>query len=75
MLLGGEGMFFVEAFNEQVTSEPPAFKQIGELADIILKLEEIWLTDPAIQQEIDSSEWQGFMDALYYNLLDLYMST
>jgi hypothetical protein len=75
MLFGGEGMLFVEAFEEQMATEPPAYKQIGELGSIILKLEEIWLTDPAIQQEIDAVEWQGFMDALYDNLLDLYMST
>jgi uncharacterized repeat protein (TIGR01451 family) len=75
MMLGGEGMFFVAAFEEQVTTEPPAYKQIGELASIILQLEEIWLTDPAIHQEIDASDWQGFMTTLYDNLLDLYMST
>jgi hypothetical protein len=33
------------------------------------------VADPNIQQEIDSTDWQEFMDALYDNLLEVYLST
>ncbi|MFY9398056.1 MAG: hypothetical protein WAR22_06825 [Desulfomonilia bacterium] len=62
-------------FEEQITTEPSAVEEMGDLVNIVGQLEDLWLTDPAIQQEIDSTDWQGFMDALYGNLLEVYLST
>ena len=67
MLLGG--------FEAQAVSEPSALEQLGDLVNIVGQLETIWLDDPNIQQEIDSADWQEFMDVLYDNLLEVYLST
>jgi len=34
-------------------------------------LEQIWLEEPGIQEAIDPEDWKDFMDAVYYNLLEL----
>ncbi len=46
-------------------------EQMFDLATAIVFLEQIWLEDPQVQQEIDTQTWQDFMDALYQNLTDL----
>jgi len=73
MMVMGEGML-LGGFEEQ-TAEPSALEQLGDLVNIVGQLETIWLDDPNIQQEIDSADWQEFMDALYDNLLEVYLST
>ena len=73
MMVMGEGML-LGGFEEQ-TAEPSALEQLGDLVSIVGQLEAIWLDDPNIQQEIDATQWQGFMDALYDNLLEVYLST
>jgi hypothetical protein len=74
MMSGGE-LMLLGRFEEQITTEPSAVEEMGDLVNIVGQLEDLWLTDPAIQQEIDSTDWQGFMDALYGNLLEVYLST
>lgn len=74
MMSGGEFMLLGK-FEEQITTEPSAVEEMGDLVNIVGHLEDLWLTDPAIQQEIDSTDWQGFMDALCDNLLEVYLST
>ena len=73
MMVMGEGML-LGGFEVQ-TAEPSALEQLGDLVNIVGQLETIWLDDPNIQQEIDSTDWQEFMDALYDNLLEVYLST
>ena len=73
MMVMGEGML-LGGFEVQ-TAEPSALEQLGDLVSIVGQLEAIWLDDPNIQQEIDATQWQGFMDALYDNLLEVYLST
>ena len=43
----------------------------GPLEDMIEFLEEIWMEDPYIQQEIDEENWKEFMDKVYYSLDEL----
>lgn len=54
----------------QVISEPEATveEQIFQLEDAIAFLEQIWLEEVDIQQEISLEDWQAFMDAIYLNL-------
>lgn len=40
---------------------------LGLQSDIVM-LEDLWLTDPDIQQQIDPADWQTLMDALYEQL-------
>lgn len=75
MMSAGESM---QTFAmSEITSEPPVIQQksvqeqMVDLATAILFLEQIWLEDPLIQQEIDAQAWQGFMDAVYQNLMEL----
>jgi uncharacterized repeat protein (TIGR01451 family) len=66
-LAGFEAM----AVETYAVPEKPSYQQRLDLANIIWKLESLWLTEPAIQQEIDGEDWQRFMEALYYNFLEL----
>lgn len=72
---GGESMllgtFEAIAVDTPVPSERSSYKERLHLANIIWKLESLWLTDPDIQQHIDAADWQRFMDALHYNFLEL----
>ncbi|HOL32671.1 MAG TPA: right-handed parallel beta-helix repeat-containing protein [Anaerohalosphaeraceae bacterium] len=56
---------------EIIQPEPTVEEQILQLQDAIAFLEQIWLEEPDLQQEISSEDWQAFMDAVYQNLLDL----
>ena len=49
--------------------------QISQLQDAIAFLEQIWMEDPLIQQEIDAKVWQDFMDAVYQGLIELQIRT
>jgi uncharacterized repeat protein (TIGR01451 family) len=72
---GGEGIlsggFEATAVEAYVLPEESSYQQRFDLANIIWKLESLWLTEPDMQQEIDSGDWQRFMEALYYNFLEL----
>lgn len=54
-----------------VIEEKSIEEQILDLEDTIDFLEQIWLDEPDLQQEISSEDWQEFMDSVYQNLLDL----
>ena len=73
IMMMGEGVLLA-GFEEQA-AEPSALEQMRELVNILGQLETLWLADPNIQQEIDATDWQVFMDALYDNLLDVYLTT
>jgi hypothetical protein len=79
MMFGGEGMQLggpeAMAVDTHVVSEESKLKQVGDLVNIVGELESIWLTDPDIRQEIDSADWQRFMEVLYSDLVEVYMST
>jgi uncharacterized repeat protein (TIGR01451 family) len=53
------------------TEELSLSQQIADLLDSIAFLENLWLTDEQIQQEIPAEEWQAFMDTLYASLNEL----
>jgi parallel beta-helix repeat protein len=54
-----------------VVEEKSIQEQILDLESAIKFLEEIWMEDDGIQQEIDPDAWQKFMDSVYQSLLDL----
>ena len=54
-----------------IFEENPITEQTFNLAQSIVFLEQIWLQDPLVEQEIDAVTWQQFMDAMYQNLADL----
>jgi len=72
MLLGG---FEAMAIAIQAVPEKSSYPQRLDLANIIWKLEALWLIDPHMQQEIDAADWQRFMEALYYNFFELQTGT
>jgi hypothetical protein len=45
------------------------------LANTIVRLENLWLTEPDIQQAIETDEWSRFMDTLYQELTSLHLET
>ncbi|MCE5185348.1 MAG: right-handed parallel beta-helix repeat-containing protein [Planctomycetaceae bacterium] len=84
MMMGGEnqmqsldaGLMETEALQtisepEMIQSEPTVEEQILQLQDAITFLEQIWLEEPDIQQEISAEDWQAFMDSVYQNLTEL----
>ncbi|MCE5186516.1 MAG: right-handed parallel beta-helix repeat-containing protein [Planctomycetaceae bacterium] len=56
---------------ELVQPEPTIEEQVLQLQDAVAFLEQIWLEEPDLQQQISAEDWQAFMDAVYQNLLDL----
>jgi hypothetical protein len=76
---GGESMllgaFEAIAVDTPLLPQKASYEQRLDLANIIWKLESLWLTEPDIQQEIDSGDWQRFMEALYYNFFELQTGT
>jgi hypothetical protein len=75
-MMSGGGLMALSAISlESQASPEDDVAEIDSLVKILGQLETIWLTDPNIQQEIDSTDWQGFMGALYDNLLEAYLST
>ena len=59
----------------QAVHEESTEDQVLDLARVIVRLEDIWLTDSEIQQEIDANNWQRFMEALYNSLSESYTGT
>jgi uncharacterized repeat protein (TIGR01451 family) len=54
-----------------IMPEKPIREQILELKDTIQFLEEIWLNDPSVRQEIDADEWQQFIRKVYDSFNEL----
>jgi hypothetical protein len=81
MLLMGDGFvipaeaeiqsYSAMGIDTTVAQQKSVQEQMFDLATAIVFLEQIWLEDPQIQQEIDTQVWQEFMNAVYQNLLDL----
>jgi hypothetical protein len=51
--------------------EKSAIKQAVDLVSIIAQLENLWQEDPNIQQEINSENWNRFMESVYNSLSEL----
>ncbi|NLK42379.1 MAG: hypothetical protein GX298_10050 [Planctomycetes bacterium] len=76
MMAGGEEMLMMgEAepmlLETQLASEKTVLEQVAELASTIVQLENLWLTEAEIRQEIDAADWQRFMEDVYQNLYNL----
>jgi uncharacterized repeat protein (TIGR01451 family) len=81
MMSGGESMMMAESVisvqteiqleESPVVEEISIEEQILSLWDCIAFLEQIWLEEPDIQQEIDAETWKEFMDAVYHGILEL----
>lgn len=75
-LSGGEEL--VMFTQSEPLTEMPAIEeksvqeQILDLASTIVFLEQIWLEEPDLQQQISAEDWQVFMDTVYQNMLDLH---
>jgi uncharacterized repeat protein (TIGR01451 family) len=54
-----------------IVSEKSIKEQILDIEDCIGFLEQLWLEEPDIQQEITPADWKAFMDAVYQGLLEL----
>jgi uncharacterized repeat protein (TIGR01451 family) len=78
MMTGGEmlrmGSFETMTMPTVVAPEKTGLEQVAALANTIVHLENLWL-EPDVQQEIDSAAWGNFMDALYQELIGLYLET
>jgi hypothetical protein len=62
----------IMAVEEQpIVVEKSIVEQILDLESVIKFLEQIWMEDDQIQQEIDPQAWQEFIDSVYQSLLDL----
>ncbi len=79
MMMAGFGGEQLQMFSAAKTvSAPPVVeqksvqKQILGLAATIVSLEQLWLEEPDIQQQIDPEKWQRFMEAVYGHLLELH---
>jgi hypothetical protein len=79
MMMAGFGDEQLQMYSAmKVASEPPVVeqksvqKQILDLAVTIVSLEQLWLEEPDIQQQIDPEKWQRFMEAVYGHLLELH---
>jgi uncharacterized repeat protein (TIGR01451 family) len=60
---------------EMIQPEATVEEQIFQLQDAIVFLEQIWLEEPDLQQEISAEDWQAFLDAIYQNLVALQTGT
>lgn len=61
------------AFQSTLPGSPAGLQeQIDQITEIIDWLETIWAEDPQVQQEIDTQQWNKFMDSIYewFNYLD-----
>jgi len=55
----------------QVVEEKPARQQMAELAAAIGFLQQIWLDEPDLRQQISEEDWRCFMESVYQNYKDL----
>jgi hypothetical protein len=58
-----------------IQPEATVEEQIFQLQDAIAFLEQIWLEEPDLQQEISTEDWQAFLDTIHQNLVDLQTET
>jgi hypothetical protein len=74
---GGESMMMEEStmMSTEVIVEPFAETQALDLQDTIQFLEQLWLDDPELRQQISEADWQAFMDLVYQSLADLETET
>jgi hypothetical protein len=77
MMGGGEMLMMGGEFPAEagIQAELSVAEQIARLTNSIIFLERIWLEYPDFQNEIDAEAWSEFVDALYQELVDLYMGT
>ncbi len=74
-IVGGMEVMMVSTM--EAVTEPSAVEeqsvqgQIVDLASVIVFLEQLWLEEPEIQEQIDPAAWQRFMEAVYGQLLEL----
>ena len=64
----------VEVIQQEAESVEPEIsieQQIADLQDAIQFLEVLWDENPELQQEMQASDWQAFMDELYNSLTEL----
>jgi hypothetical protein len=73
---GGQMMMSVGAETMRLTETAVSVENsITRLQDSIAFLEQIWLEDLHIQQEINAEDWKEFMDKVYQSLYDLQTGT
>jgi hypothetical protein len=70
-MVGAEPMFF----ETQTFPEKTALEQMADLANTIVRLENLWLSEPEIQQTINPDEWSRFVGTIYQELVGLYLET
>jgi hypothetical protein len=68
MMLAGVETMSLETANVE---EKSAIEQAVDLATILVQLEQLWQDDPQIQQEINSEDWNRFMESVYNSLSEL----
>ena len=67
--------FELHTFESQSISEKTTQEQILKLAMTIVQLENLWLEEPDVQQQIDADAWQRFMEAVYQSFHDIAIET
>jgi len=78
LMMGGDFVGLEDLQFSCESSEQPEMSledQIIQLQEVIAFLEQIWMEDPLIQQEIDAKVWQDFMEAVYQGLIELQIRT
>jgi hypothetical protein len=79
MMTGGEmlrmGGFETMSMPTEAAPEKPPLEQMAKLANTIVQLENLWLSELEVQQAIEADEWSRFMDTLYQELTSLYLET
>ena len=63
--------FESQSFEKQTPQEKSIKEKMLGLSSMIIQLENLWLTEPDIQQTIEPDSWNSFMEAVYQNLYDL----
>jgi hypothetical protein len=71
MLAGVETL----SFETEAVEEKSPIEQAVDLAEIIIQLEQLWKDEPDIQQEINSDDWNRFMESVYNSLSELEIAT
>ncbi len=67
--------FELHTFESQAISEKVTQEQVLELAMTIVQLENLWLEEPDVQQQIDADDWRRFMEAVYQSFHDIATET
>jgi hypothetical protein len=72
LLMGG---FESMTLHTEAVPEKTVLEQMADLANTIVRLENLWLSEPEIQQAVEADEWSRFMDTVYQELIGLYLET